>query len=100
MIRGAIPRAVMVPVHVAVAPVPVNVHVTPGVAALLPKDIVPVGVVGVVLVSVTVTGQATFKLYNTIGDGVHTLVVVVGWRLRSWTVAVPELPAWVVVSPA
>lgn len=64
--------------HVAVAPLPANVHVTPAVARLLPKLIVPVGVVGVALVSVTVTVQSTFELYNTVGEGVHTIELVVG----------------------
>jgi hypothetical protein len=72
---------VIVPVHVAVAPVPTNVHVTPAVATLLPKLIVPVGVVGVALVSVTVTVQSTFELYNTVGDGMHAIVVMVGCPL-------------------
>jgi len=78
IVKGAIPKTVIVPVHAAVAPLPTNVHVTPAVATLLPKLIVPVGVVGVALVSVTVTVQATSWLYNTVVDGVHAIVVVDG----------------------
>jgi len=59
--------------HVAVAPVPANVHVPPGV-----KVTVPVGVVApVVEVSVTVAVQLVAWLTNTV-DGVHATVVVVG----------------------
>jgi len=59
--------------HVAVAPVPANVHVPPGV-----KVTVPVGVVApVVEVSVTVAVQLVAWLTKTV-DGVHATVVVVG----------------------
>jgi hypothetical protein len=63
---------VMLTEHVAEAPVPANVHVPPGV-----KVTVPVGVVGVVKVSVTVAVHEVAWLTNTV-DGTHATVVVVG----------------------
>jgi hypothetical protein len=71
---------------VAEAPVPASVHVPPGVNVT-----VPVGVVGVVDVSVTVAVQLVAWLMKTV-DGVHTTVVVVEWT-PTVMVAVPELVA-------
>lgn len=58
--------------HVAEAPVPASVQVPPGVNVT-----VPVGVVGVVEVSVTVAAQLVAWAMNTV-EGVHATVVVVG----------------------
>jgi hypothetical protein len=60
--------------HVAVAPVPVRVHVPPGV-----KVTVPVGVVGVAEVSVTVAVHVVACPMKTV-DGLHATVVVVAWN--------------------
>jgi hypothetical protein len=57
--------------QVAVAPVPASVQVPPGV-----KVTVPVGVVGLALVSVTVAVQLVACPMNTV-DGLHATVVVV-----------------------
>ena len=57
--------------QVAVAPVPASVQVPPGV-----KVTVPVGVVGLALVSVTVAVQVVACPMNTV-DGLHATVVVV-----------------------
>jgi len=63
---------VMLTEHVAVAPVPANVQVPPGV-----KVTVPDGVVGVAKVSVTVAVHDVACPMKTV-EGVHATVVVVG----------------------
>jgi len=58
----------------------------------------PVGVVGVLDVSVTVAAQEVVCPRSNV-IGVQVTVVVVGWRLPTMTVAVLTLTSWV-VSPA
>ena len=76
--------AVPVPVHVAVAVVPVSVHETKAFALVkMGRSIVPVGVVGpVVDVSVTVAVHVTSWFVTTV-VGLHARLRLVGCRLAT-----------------
>lgn len=85
-------------VQLAEAVVPVRVQVPVNVPVpLLENDTVPVGVVGVVDVSVTVAVQLVAWLIATL-EGVHDTVVVVGCRALTASRNVPLLVAWVAVA--